>query len=218
MALDNAQVKELLLKLEADRIAYFDTLARTQEQLSQTLTTFANIPSTSNRILDRPPIRSPTSTTAPQDVDSYKKGSTFTGDDDDSSIDDDNESLFVQQPLPPDFYDEAGLCEHIRNYKWDQFGKKILDSLVDIGPHLENGNINLFPAVEGPVEDRSHLTHHQNFDIGADGAPLLVRKADENASNALKFWKNAKSLNADPKTQRQAVGRITQVALPYIEL
>lgn len=210
MALDAATAQEMLRKLAEDRAIYLSTLTRAEDLLTQALAASAGIQNTPQ--LTSETIRRNTGTTF--DVESVQNGST-TQVDSDSDTDDD-ESLFVQQNLPPEAYDEQGLREHIKTYKWTKVGQEILGDVLtkDLPPEKES----LFPRALGAVADRSHLTHYSIFDVGNDGAPLPIRpigtRDNSATSRATAIWENIRKTNADPERERLAVGRITIVREP----
>lgn len=209
MALDAATAQEMLRKLAEERAAYLSTLTRAEDVLTQALTATAGLKSSPRLTSDT--IRRNTSNTL--DVESVQNGST-TQVDSDSDTDDD-ESLFVQQTLPPETYDELGLWKHIKEYGWTEAGRAILGDVLEKDLPPQNGS--LFPRALGPVEDRSHLTHYSIFDVGNDGAPLPTQPlgtSNTPTSRAKAIWKNISKTNADPERQRLAVGRITIVREP----
>lgn len=211
MALDAATAQEMLRKLAEDRASYLNTLTRAEDVLTQALSVTAGIKSAPQLTSDT--IRRRTTGTTVE-VESVQNGST-TQVDSDSDTDDD-ESLFVQQTLPPESYDEQGLRNHIKEYKWTEAGRGILDDVLS--KSLPPQNESLFPRTLGAVPDRSHLTHYSIFDVGNDGAPLQIRPLgtrDTSApSRAMAIWENIKKINTDPERQRLAVGRITIVREP----
>lgn len=238
MALDAATAQELIDKLAEDRTTYLDTLNRAHEVLAQALTAAGAkkpVPQLtvqtvrrgtidtieSGRTLDtfnttRTPRTLDTSTTLDPnrnnlDVESIQK---TTNSYEDESDTDDDESLFVQETLAPETYDEDGLRSHILTYDWTKAGRDIIGEVIDDTKVLNRPN--LFPQSSGPLTDRSDVTHQSTFDVGNDGAPLEIRNASDkgNTSRAQAIWNNLKGLNANPEKQRQAVGRITIVREP----
>ncbi|KAI4120362.1 MAG: hypothetical protein LQ338_007071 [Usnochroma carphineum] len=214
MALDAATAKEMIEKLAEDRAKYLDTLSRAHDVLAKALEASATgkpPPKLTSEAVQRNStevIRRNTANTI--DVESLKKSSTFSPEDSDT---DDNESMFVQEPLPKEEYDEAGLKKHIREYQWTPHDKEIVGSVLDKEQLLRRTNI--FPVTTGPVDDRSHLSHCSIFDVGNDGAPLEIHRADEkHVSRAQTIWNNIKAINPDESRSRQAVGRITIVREP----
>lgn len=211
MALDAATAQEMIRKLADDRANYLDTLSRAHEILAQALTAAAaGNENTSLPRLTAEAVRQNTRTA--RDFDSIQKDSTFSAEDDSDT--DDDESLFVQESLPQENYDEDGFRKHVQQYNWTDAGRTIL------GDILKNEQFSkqpwVFPVKLGPVEDRSHLTHYSIFDVGNDGAPLPVWSASDSrpCSRALAIWKNLKNTNSDPARQRQAVGRIAILREP----
>ncbi|KAL9026157.1 MAG: hypothetical protein Q9196_005132 [Gyalolechia fulgens] len=206
MALDAATAQEMIKKLAEDRTTYLDTLSRAHDVLAKALEAAAT--GKDSPKLTSEAVRRNTANTI--DVESIQKGSTFSPDDSDS---DDNESMFVQDPLPREQYDEAGLKKHIREYPWNSFHKEIIGTVLDNKQLLER--TCMFPITRGPVDDRSHLSHYSIFDVSNDGAPLEMHRADEKpVSRAQAIWNNIKSINADDSRSRKAVGRITIVREP----
>ncbi|KAL8743959.1 MAG: hypothetical protein Q9190_003742 [Brigantiaea leucoxantha] len=207
MALDAATAKEMIQKLAEDRATYLDTLSRAHDLLAKTLEASAS---------GKPPPKLTTpelvrrGTEATVEYESINKSSTFSPEDSET---DDNESMFVQDTLPKETYDEDGLRKHIQEYNWTTFGRQMLNTVLDNDQLLKRQHI--FPYTLGPVEDRSHLSHYSIFDVGNDGAPLEIKRADQRpVSRAQDIWRNIKSINADSDRQRQAVGRITIVREP----
>ena len=210
MALDAGTAQEMLRKLADDREAYISTLTRAEDVLTQALTTAAGIKVTPRPTSER--IRRNTGTTL--EVESVQNGSSTVLDSDSET--DDDESLFVQETLPPESYDEQGLRDHIKEYKWTEAGRDVLGDLLTRSPPAEKES--LFPRAVGSSPDRSHLTHYSIFDVGTDGAPLPIRPLgtrDTSAiSRATAIWENIKKTNADPARERLAVGRITILREP----
>lgn len=206
MALDAAIAQEMIKKLAEDRATYLDTLSRAHDVLAKALEAAATGKDPPK--LTSEAVRRNTANTI--DVESIQKSSTFSPDDSDT---DDNESMFVQEPLPQEQYDEAGLKKHIREYQWDSSHKEIMGTVLDNKQLLERTCI--FPITRGPVDDRSHLSHYSIFDVSNDGAPLEIHRANEKpVSRAQAIWNNIKSINADDSRSRKAVGRITVVREP----
>ncbi|KAL8849157.1 MAG: hypothetical protein Q9221_005834 [Calogaya cf. arnoldii] len=208
MALDAATAKEMIQKLADDRATYLETLSRAHDVLAKALEASATGKSPPQLTSDA--VRRNTVSSL-FDVDSLKKSSTFSPED--NSDTDDNESLFVQDPLPKESYDEDGLRKHLRDYNWTSFDREIVGSVLDNKQLLQRTAI--FPVTLGPVDDRSHFSHYSIFDVGKDGAPLQIQRADQKpVSRAQAIWNNIKSINADPTRTREAVGRITIVREP----
>lgn len=218
MALDAVTAQELIKKLAEDREKYFETLNRAHEVLAQALVaagtdkplaplTVSTVRRNTANSLDT---AKTLDTRFTLDVDSIQKTHSF----EDESDTDDDESLFVQQTLPPETYEEEGLRRHILGYDWTQAGRDILGNVVDDKKLLRTPNV--FSQMPGAVTDRSHLTHFSIFDVGNDGAPLEIMSATDRGttSRAQAIWNNLKDLNANPERQRLAVGRITIVREP----
>lgn len=206
MALDAETAQEMIKKLAEDRATYLDTLTRAHDVLAKALEAAATGKDPPK--LTSEAVRRNTANTI--DVESIQKSSTFSPGDSDT---DDNESMFVQEPLPREQYNEAGLKKHIREYNWTSFDKEIIHSVLD-NKQLLNRTC-MFPVTRGPVDDRSHLSHYSIFDVSNDGAPLEIHRADEKpVSRAQAIWNNINAINADDSRTRKAVGRITIVREP----
>ena len=213
MALDAATAREMMNKLAEDRAQYLETLNRAHNVLAQAL-----LASGSNKPVPEFSFTSTRRNTAETfdtkttldrlDVDSNKKPSSLSFEDESES--DDDESLFVQQTLPAETYDEEGLRRHILEYDWTEAGKEILGDIVEDRKALKRP---LFPRTPVSVTDK---LHHSIFDVGNDGAPLeIISAADTGTrSKAQTIWNNISELNANPEKERQAVGRITIVREP----
>ena len=157
MALDAATAQEMLNQLADDRAKYFDTLTRAHDVLAQALTAASGTPRP--RLTTEAVRRTtgPLSTTL--EVESVSKDSgNFIEEDSDT---DDDESLFVQQTLPRESYDEEGLRKHIKNYEWTEAGREILGDIAGRDQVVRRGTI--FPTNTGEAEDRSHLSHYSIF-------------------------------------------------------
>jgi CorA-like Mg2+ transporter protein len=217
MALDRAAVKEILQKLDDDREAYLTSLTKAHESLARALTG-SSIP----RPNSPPPAapRSPsesnsqslprsTGLTSLFDPENPQKSSIFTGEE--SSDSDDDESLFVQQTLPPESFSEDDFRDHIKNHRWDEHGQRIL------GPVLHDKALLRAPRLfqdDGIKRDEqgSQSTHATVHEVGADGAALLYRAEALELSQTI--WQSLNSTNADPAKRRLATGKIIVVREP----
>lgn len=197
---------DLLKKLEEQRIAYLETFHQVRESFDNFSPFSAELPT----LPDAEAVRRSFSVKDAQSRKSLPFLPTLT---DSSTLSDDSdeesEEYFVQSPLPPQSYDHEHLRNHLKSYNWDRWGRLILSTIITDRGRLKQPS--LFPTNDGPAEDRSHYSHYQVFDVGTDGAPLLVETADmENAkSRATQIWHSIKNLNADGGGRRKAVGRIT---------
>ncbi|KAL8690958.1 MAG: hypothetical protein Q9218_003716 [Villophora microphyllina] len=210
MALDAATAKEMIQKLAEDRANYLDTLSRAHDVLAKVLE--ASVTGKAPPKLTSDAVRQNASNTSNSvnDIESLKKSSTFSPEDSDT---DDNESMFAQEPLPKESYDDEGLRKYLSENDWTSHGREIVGAVLDNKQLLARTKI--FPVTLGPVDDRSHLSHYSIFDVGKDGAPLEIQKADQKpVSRAQAIWNNLKGINADESRQREAVGRITIVREP----
>ncbi|KAG4433777.1 hypothetical protein IFR05_010744 [Cadophora sp. M221] len=134
--------------------------------------------------------------------------SVLTGDSDESDNDDE---LYVQTPLPSYKYDYEDLRSHLKTYTFTEHGDVLLDTVVHNKRLLYP---SLFP--EYPDDERWHLSHYSVFDVSTDGAPLSRREAVKDGTTSIDsaVWQAIQDLNADPDSQRPAVGRITIVREP----
>lgn len=171
MALDAATAKELVNQLAKDRATFLEAIGRTNDLLTrllETQTTGRYQPPLTTERLRR--ITGATIATATNDdVVTAAKDSNFSIEEDSDT--DDDESLFVQQKLPKESFDEDGLRKHIREYPWTEAGRNILGQILDDDEVLTRRH--LFPIRYGPVRDRSHLSHYSIFDGKRSLAPHL---------------------------------------------
>ena len=167
MALDAATAQEMLKQLADDRTKYFETLTRAHNVLADALSAAAS---------GKPPPRLTTeavrrntgSESATLEVETVSKDSANSIEGEYSDTDDD-ESLFVQQTLPAEVYDEEGLRKHIKEYDWTEAGRDILGDIAGRVEVVQRGTI--FPTSIGEVEDRSHLSHYSIFN-GTHGSRI----------------------------------------------
>lgn len=216
MALDNAVVKELLQKLDADREAYLASLNKTHETLARVLTGSNNPRPNSPPALPRSPTElSPqlqppsTGVTSLFDVDNRQKDSIFTGEE--STDSEDDESLFVQATLPPESFSEDDFRHHLKHHDFEDHGRRILE------PVLLDKDILRAPKLfqdDGVKQNgtSSQSTHATVYEVGADGAALLQRAESQEVSQAI--WQSINSTNADQTKRRLATGKITIVREP----
>jgi CorA-like Mg2+ transporter protein len=218
MTLDSAAVKELLEKLDTDREAYLTSLTKAHETLARALVA-SNIPrpnspsAISRTPADSTPRLQPRSTglTSLLEFDNRlkpPKGSIFTGESTDS---DDDESLFVQETLPPESFTEDHFRNHLRQHEWDEHAIRIL------GPVLEDADLlrqsEMFQDDGVPQAGSvSQSTHATVYEVGADGAALLYRAESQELSQAI--WQSLNNTNADATRRRLATGKITVVREP----
>lgn len=220
---ETQQMEATLQSFEAQKKAYFETMQKVHDMLASNATpsldffnrraqnrgasSGSNTPKdqTARAVVSDFGVSKASTAGAPS---LFSKG---TGEESDDEHDDDQ--LYAQELLSPASFDQEGLREHLINTAWDEYGWEILKDI------LGNGAINnashgrhhsLFPTQSGPAEDRSHLSGHQVWDIGSDGAPLAVESfGDENeGSKAMAIWHCIKDINPSSK-DRKAVGRIT---------
>lgn len=185
-------VEELLKKLDQQHQAYTQTFREVYEALSQipstssppatssasaiaststskkrrrsTLTIDAERPGRNERT-DQP--EQPERPAAAKPVTLHS--SVLTGESDESDTD---EEYYVQKPLPPYKFDHEDLRHHLKTYKFNEHGKKLLEMVV-----TENGRLlepSLFP--DYAEDELWHNSHYSVFDVGKDGAPISRRE------------------------------------------
>lgn len=196
-------VAELLKKLEERHDAYWRSLREVHEALIQTAGTRALVPSSgtssvggapaasgADSTLSRKGRRRSTRETAVErpaewlaKAERSKDGSgrpqtlgssVITGESEDSDIE---EEFYVQRPLPAYTFDHEDLRQHLKTYKFNSYGERLLDTVV------ENGRL-LDPMLfkDYPVDELWHNSHYSVFDVGKDGAPLSRSEIVEKGS------------------------------------
>ncbi|KAK5678779.1 hypothetical protein LTR17_027635 [Elasticomyces elasticus] len=219
--MDNAdQVNALLKLLDAQKDAYQDTFRQVHELLAQNIAATALKGPATTSVPPQSPRQSVSGNT--DRISRTGKVSTGLGTlttsseskrtGDDSDVDDD-ESLYVSSTLEPELYTEDSLCKHLQAYKWNPYGARILETVIDSPSRLLQNP--LIAKHKGPTDDRSHLSHYQIFDVGPDGAPLPLdfSHMELDSSRASAIWRAISEVNQPPK-ERLAVGRITIVREP----
>jgi hypothetical protein len=127
-------------------------------------------------------------------------------------ISDDDDELYVQDPLSPYKFDTEDLRGHLKHYKFSDEGRKLLETVINENGRLKNPS-SLFPQY--PPEDLSHNSHYTVFDVGKDGAPISRRKVVESGSTIdSAIWQAIRDLNANPASLIPKVGRITIIREP----
>lgn len=134
-----------------------------------------------------------------------------------SDDEEDGEEYYVQTPLEQQQYDHNGLREHLRSFKFSSASRSLLGGILGDSAFLSKPT--LFPTHDGSATDRSHLSHHQVFEVGTDGAPLSIElpQSEQAPSNALVIWNTIKDVNitkSDDSRERNAVGRISVLQEP----
>lgn len=210
------QIDQLLRQLDAQRDAYLDAFQKAHEVLAQNLASAAvaagssatpapSLPPRSMSREQRSPRPSVTLSEAQTRISTgistlhASSASKATGEE---SEDDEDENLYVQQPLEHRLFDHEGLRAHLRSYKWTDADRVILQGIINSPTRMQQPT--LFPTTPGRVEDRSHLSHHQVYDVGPDGAPLQVElpESERSPSNALHIWNTIKEINNPKKASR----------------
>ncbi|KAJ9618513.1 hypothetical protein H2203_009110 [Taxawa tesnikishii (nom. ined.)] len=203
---------DLIKQLDARRRAYEDTLRQFQEALGQTFV-LPSLPEphygpSSPRSASQPSLVFSESDSRKRDTDSRRKQSyplksTLSISDD--SDDESDLSLYVQTPLPARSCELGDLQKHIKSYKFDEYGRKILGD-VESGPWT-------FPGPNDSTDKTTEYSQFQVFDVGSDGAPLPVElhtlRGRRGIGKEMAIWHTFKDLNNDPNKERKAVGRIT---------
>ena len=185
MALDAATAQQLIQKLDDDRTNYLNTLGRAHELLAQALAAAAT-GNTSIRLTAETIRRNDT---AAVNLESIPTNESFTLDDE--SVTDDNESLFVQQLLSREEFNDTGLRTHIREHNWTEGGLAILKDIID---NYFPEKAPLFATGQCLAEDLAHLPHYSIFDVGSNGAPLQIINATNlpPCSREMAIWRNIK--------------------------
>lgn len=207
------QIDQLLRQLDAQRDAYLDAFQKAHEVLAQNLiasATAASANGTSTPTSPRQSVSREQRASRPSigfheahhristgiSTLQASSQSKATGEE---SEDDEDENLYVQQPLEHQVFNHDGLRDHLRSYKWTKEGRIILDGIINSPARMQQST--LFPTHSGRAEDRSHMSHHQVFDVGPDGAPLQVElpESESGPSNALQIWNTIKEINPPTK-------------------
>lgn len=224
MALDSDTIKQLLIKLEADRAAFLASQTKLQDVLIQVLQnqqaatpepTAAQISRTLCVETDFDPNHPPKKPSsfvgrragsfgqdgARKVVSLYSAG--------DSSDSDDGESYYANDPLPSEEFTEDKLRRHIRGHSWNQHAKLIF------GPLIRSGKLyspeSLFASDSALTGDADHTTA-DIYEVGEDGAPLKRSRSDV-VHGDLAAWDVLRSTNMD-SDRKQAVGRIIVLREP----
>jgi hypothetical protein len=165
--------EELLKRLDDQHQAYLETFRLVHDALSNGLQHSSRISTPQSPPSVRGFPRRRRSTKERDGEKPHFKSSTLhtsimTGDSEESEDDDD---LYVQAPLAPFQYTEEDLRQHLRTFKFNESGRKILETVVTRTGRLLDPN--LFPQYDNM--DHSHNSHYSVFDVGKDGAPLSRR-------------------------------------------
>jgi hypothetical protein len=167
--------EELLKKLDADRDAYVATLFQFHEALARTVISSSSAAQTPASPSIRPVFdrgarlslgESERKATGAGPI-TYRS-SFISGEDDEAS--DDDQALYVQDLLPSASFDDEHLRSHLKNYRWNDDAKKILEPILTGEGRMRDPH--LFLTGQQSIEDRSHCSVCQVFDVGSDGAPL----------------------------------------------
>jgi hypothetical protein len=173
--------EELLKKLDDLHQAYLRTFAQVHEALSNQATENASSPlagatkrrrrSTLDPDAERPLLTA--ATLARKEVFATNE-SNFS-----DELSETEDELFVQEPLPSYSFDTEHLRDHLKRYRFNEEGNKILDTVITQNGRLLNPSA-LFPLY-APTE-LFHNSHYTVFDVGKDGAPVSRRKVVEEGS------------------------------------
>lgn len=185
-------VEELVKKLDAERDAYLATLQQLHEAFTRTVAASNASTPTSPAPAQSAPARpvfdrvarlsmseSDRKTAAP--LSSVYKSSMISGEEEELS--DDDEALYVQDLLPAVAHDDEDLRSHLKKYGWDDSSRKILEPILTSENRLKVPH--LFPVVNRPGEDGSHISLYQVFAVGTDGAPLALHSESSTTSQAM---------------------------------
>ena len=223
--MDNTdQVNALLKLLDAQKDAYNETFRQVHELLAQNIAATVSSTTTGGQGAPSIPPQSPRHSVSgnTERLGRSRKFSTGlqtlttsseskrTGEDSDQE---DDEAYYVSSTLEPQIYTEDTLRLHLQSYKWNQYGAKILETIIDNRSRLLRSP--LIAKRKGDVDDRSHLTHYQVFDVGPDGAPLPLdfTNIEQESSKAQAVWRAISEINQPPK-ECLATGRISIVREP----
>ncbi|KAK5109545.1 hypothetical protein LTR62_006896 [Meristemomyces frigidus] len=218
-----AAINALLKQLDAQRDAYQDTFRQIHEVLAHNLAATVpsgveSLPPLSPVVSDPPasPRQSISGTTAERTKKhrKYSGGlatlttateSKRTGGESDSDDDDDQE-LYASHVLEPAVYGEEDLRAYLPKLKYTQHTTKVLQTIIDNPKRMTQSP--LIPVRKGPLDDRSHLSHYQIFDVGVDGSLLQVERDDieTELSRAQAIWHAMKEVNKPPKERLAIVG------------
>ncbi|KAI6819549.1 hypothetical protein KC342_g14008 [Hortaea werneckii] len=216
--MENSQeINELLVRLDAQRDAFLESFRAVHELLAQNIAASAGASSgqpaaSTGTPTSEPEQRSPRPSVTRPDPDrvahirktstglntiATSSGSRRTGEDSDN--DDDGEDYYVATPLEPRSHDEESLRKHLQSYKWNPYGAKILETVIDTPSRMLQSP--LMPMQKGPVEDGSHYSHCQVFDVGPDGAPLQFETStiERETSRANAIWQAIREVNQPSK-------------------
>jgi len=106
-----------------------------------------------------------------------------------SSDEDEDEGLYVEEPFPASSIGDEDLRGHLRTHRFNEYGHNILDSVIS-----SQGTL-LAPRLF-TEEERQQLPHYQVFSVDADGAPLPhIVKIDEDSSitQSERLWRTIKA-------------------------
>ena len=225
MALEPAAIQELIKKLDLDRTTYLTTLSQFHDRLTQALSAYNQAPiiSTSGSQIGPPlslqsPIARPAraSFTAASvtpssflELTSNKKPSLLSYEDESSESGDD-ESFFVQDPLPQEFHSQEKLKEHIKTYPWKSHGRWILDTLLNDNASLDRKK--LFEPTEADKLEDADSGIASIYVVHDDGSiPQLARTQSTQGHKGI--WDELQTINTET-ARKKAVGRIITLREP----
>jgi hypothetical protein len=174
---DGSSPEKLLKMLDSLHKNYLESVAKIHEALTQQ--TISNTPTS--------PLRRRRRSTVDPDaerplVTAQNSGHVVFATNDSNfsdDISDDDGDLYVQDTLPSYKFDTEDLRDHLKTYKFNEQGKKLLETVITEYGRLLNPSY-LFPQY--PPEELSHNSHYTVFDVGKDGAPVSRRKVVESGS------------------------------------
>jgi hypothetical protein len=165
--------EELLKRLDAERDAYLATFQQLHEALARNI--IASSSSSPGSTSVSPPTRSVLDRVTRLSMsDSERKApatfkSSFISNEDDE-LSEDDDVLYVQDLLPTATLDDEHLRAHLKRYTWNKESKRMLEGILTGEGRMKHPN--LFPSVQNPDDDGSHISLYQVFDVGTDGAPV----------------------------------------------
>ena len=213
MQIEESVLKQLLEKLDKQQ----EALASLTKALTSNSSQIGSLASPTVQVVHSPPqLASPSHLPHDLGLASYfdnanpPQASIFTGEE--SSDSDDDESMFVQETLPPESYSVENFRNHLKVHRWDRYAQQIL------GPVLQDRDLrtaeDMFREDDSTGEAGSipRDTHATVYDIGPDGAALWHRPASKEPEHAI--WLSLHTTNSDAAKRRLATGKITIIREP----
>jgi hypothetical protein len=199
---DKRAHEELLKRLDEQHKAYLETFKLLHEALAQ---------SAANNTTVLPKKRR-RSTLDPNDTERLMQpvGRTTSFTTGESDFSDDDDELYVQDTLRGYSYDTEDLRQHLKSYRFNEEGFKVLETVITNTGRLLDPS-ELFPQY--PPEEKSHNSHYSVFDVGKDGAPISRREVVSTGSTIdSAIWQAIRDINCNSNSPK--VGRITIIREP----